>query len=236
MSVSAGVLRTLHRLHCQLAEQQERLQRGPLQIKAAQANVARLQEAFTATREKATAARVAADQKQLQLKTGETKILDLRTKLNTCNTNREYQALLEQIAADEMANSVLEDEILEALDKIEQLQVSVSEAEQGVEKSKAELTKVEQQINSTADSLKSDIERIRQELANAEQQLPSDFRPEYDRMVKAKGAESMAEVENDCCSGCHQQITPNLLNKLLMSQVVCCTSCARLLYLPEADR
>ncbi|MDH3717786.1 MAG: phospholipase [Planctomycetota bacterium] len=236
MSVSAGVLRTLHQLHCQLAEQEDRLQRGPQQIKAAQANVARLEQALAEIREKTTAARIAADQKQLQLKTGETKILDLRTKLNTCSTNREYQALLEQIAADEMANSVLEDEILEALEKIEQLQVNVGETEQGVDKSKAELAKVQQQVSSTTDSIKADIERLKQELATAEKQLPEDFRPEYDRTMKVRGADGMAPVENDCCTGCYQQITPNILSKLMMSHVVCCTTCARLLYLPEEGK
>ena len=59
---------------------------------------------------------MAVDKKQLQLKTGEDKVKDLRYKLNASTSNREYQALLEQIAADEMANSVLADEILEGLD------------------------------------------------------------------------------------------------------------------------
>lgn len=235
MSTSVGVLRTLHQLHCELAERQDRLQRGPQRIKAAQSNVANLEKAYSEQHEKTTAARVAADQKQLQLKTGETKILELRNKLNSCNTNREYQALLQQIAADEMANSVLEDEILEALEKIEQLQVSVGQAQERVDQGKAELAKAEQQVAASAESLKADIQRLKQELAASEKQLPADLRPDYDRMVKARGADGMAPVENDCCSGCYQQITPNLLSKLMMAQVVSCTSCARLLYLPEEN-
>ena len=72
---------------------------------------------------------MAADQKQLQLKAGEEKIKDLKRKLNAAASNREYQILKEQIAADEMANSVLEDEILEALEKIDQFQAKIAEAE-----------------------------------------------------------------------------------------------------------
>ena len=37
---------------------------------------------------------MAVDRKQLDLKSGEQKVLDLRVKLNTANNNREYQALL----------------------------------------------------------------------------------------------------------------------------------------------
>ena len=73
--------------------------------------------------------RVATDQKQLQLKSDEQKIKDHRAKLNAAASNREYQILKEQIAADEMTNSVLEDEIIEAMEKVDQLQATIAEAE-----------------------------------------------------------------------------------------------------------
>jgi predicted nucleic acid-binding Zn-ribbon protein len=176
---------------------------------------------------------MAADHKQLQLKTGEAKIVDLRNKLNTCNTNREYQALLEQIAADEMANSVLEDEILEALERIELLQVNIREAEQNVEKARAKLEKVRSEVTDNAARIKGEITRLEAELAEAENNLPSDFRVDYDRMVRGRGEDAMAAVDGDCCGGCYQHLTPNMLNQVHMSQIVACKSCGRLLYLPE---
>ena len=81
------------------------------------------------TKAEAKAIRMAADQKQLQLKSNEDKVKDLRRKLNAATSNREYQILLEQIAADEMANSVLADEILEALEKVDGFQTNIAEAE-----------------------------------------------------------------------------------------------------------
>jgi predicted nucleic acid-binding Zn-ribbon protein len=74
-------------------------------------------------------AKMAADQKQLQLKSSETKIRDLTAKLNACKTNREYQTLGDQIAADTMAAKVLEDEILEALERIDTLKPAVPAAD-----------------------------------------------------------------------------------------------------------
>ncbi len=81
---------------------------------------------------------MAADQKQLQLKSSEDKVKDLRRKLNAAASNREYQALLEQIAADEMANSVLADEILEALEKIDAFQKNLAEADAAAGRRQAE--------------------------------------------------------------------------------------------------
>ena len=53
------------------------------------------------------------DRKQLDLKASELRIADWKVKLNTCSSNKEYQTMNEQIAAAEMAGSVLADEILE---------------------------------------------------------------------------------------------------------------------------
>ena len=121
MSVTAAALRELHRIHQQLAELRDRLERGPKQVRAREANVALLEQRLAEAREKAKQTQVAVDRKQLDLKSGEQKVVDLRVKLNQANSNREYQSFIEQIAAAEMAGSVLSDEILEGMEKVDQL-------------------------------------------------------------------------------------------------------------------
>ena len=71
-------------------------------------------------KEKLLELRKSADGKSLQLKSNEAKNLDLTAKLNAASSNKEYEIISSQIEADKMANSVLEDEILEALDKVDQ--------------------------------------------------------------------------------------------------------------------
>ena len=101
MSVTAAALRELHRIHQQLADLRDRLDRGPKQVRAREANVAQLEARLTEARDRAKQTQMAIDRKQLDLKSGEQKVVDLRVKLNTANSNREYQALIEQIAAAE---------------------------------------------------------------------------------------------------------------------------------------
>jgi uncharacterized protein len=233
MSLTAAALRELHRLHQQLADLQDRLDRGPKQVRARQANVAQAEERVNQAHADVKAARVLVDQKQLQLKTGETKIADLKAKLNAAQTNREYQALKEQIAAAEMANSVLADEILEGMEKADQLKLAIGEAEQVLAKTKEELAKAQQSVKSHEETLLGDRGRVEANLKEAEQSLPDDFRDAYYRVVKAKGQDAMAQVEGESCGGCHQQLTTNMTNNLLMSRVVFCKVCGRLLYLPE---
>ena len=108
--------------------------------------MAQVEEQVAKVQAELKASKVALDQKQLQLKSGEGKIGELKVKLNQANTNREYQALRDQIAADEMANSVLADEILEAMEKLDQQKAAIPEVESRVTKAKDELTKAQQQI------------------------------------------------------------------------------------------
>ena len=147
----------LHRVHRQLTDVRERLDRGPRQVRAAETHVEHCKAQLATVKAEAKAIRVAADQKQLQLKTSEDKVKDLRRKLNAATSNREYQLLLEQIAADEMANSVLADEILELLEKSDEFQKNVVDAEAAGTAAKRKAEEVRGEVAKAEPSLRSEL-------------------------------------------------------------------------------
>ena len=230
MSVAAQTLRNLHRIHRQLADLSERIVAGPKQVQAKQHGVDYLEGELANAQEAVKNAKMTADRKQLSLKSGESKIGDLETKLNTCSTNREYQALMEQIAADKMANSVLEDEILELLDRIEQFQANVVELKEKLVVSKAELEKTSQEVHAKVEVLQRDHDRLVEELGPAEAELPEDLLNDYNRNVGERGEDGLAAVDENVCQGCFTQVTPNTAADLLMNRIIVCKSCGRLLY------
>jgi predicted nucleic acid-binding Zn-ribbon protein len=231
MSVTAAALRELHRIHQQLADLRDRLERGPKQVRAREANVLQLEAKLAEARDKTKQTQMAVDRKQLDLKSGEQKVVDLRVKLNTANSNREYQALLEQIAAAEMAGSVLSDEILEGMEKVDLHSIAAKEAEKNLATSKQELDKTKHAVEDSAASIRSDLARLEAELSQAEASLPSDMKADYQRVVRSKGADSLALADDGVCTGCGQQITLNMQNELKLSKLVFCKTCGRLLYL-----
>ncbi len=233
MTVTADALRELHRLHRQLTDLRGRKIRGPKQVKAHQANVQRLEEDLVKTQDDAKAVKMAVDDKQLQLRAKEDKLVDLNNKLSSCSTNREYQALQEQISADKVATSVLEDEILEALSKIDDCKPLLVQAQENLVKGKQDFERIVKLLEEKKLSIDSDLERLGQDLKRAESKLPADFRRDYDRVVAAKGEDALAEVDGQICGGCFQQFTANMHSELLMGRAIFCKSCGRLLYLPE---
>lgn len=233
MSVSVQVLRELHRLHRQLTDVGDRLARGPRQIQAAETLVKKLEDELAAAKETVKRARVASDEKNLQLREREARIKELRSRQNACQSNREYQAYKEQIAADEQANSVLTDEVLESLEKIEQLQAQLPTHEANLAKGRDDAAKVQQRVAGERAMLESELARLSAELKAAEGRLPGEFKADYDRAVRGRGEDGMAPLEGEACGGCYQTVTPNMHQMLVAGRPAFCKSCGRLLYLPE---
>src|SRR5947208_7764910 len=226
-------LRTLHRIHRQHSDLRDRLERGPRQIRVAEGSVKKTEGDLAQAKETFKHAKMSSDDKQLQLKHREAKLDDLQAKLNMAQSNKEYQLLKDQMAADKQANSVLADEILEALEKIDELQAAVKTAESNVVKTKDELTKVRQRVNDQQQGLEQELARVRGELEAAESQLEGDFKDNYLRLSRSMGEDCLAAVEGECCGGCSQTLTVQMLNLLRLDKPVFCMSCGRLLYVPE---
>jgi len=229
----AEALRTLHRIHRQLNDLKGRLARGPRLIKAHEASVAKLQKAYDDTKAEHQKLRVSTDQKQLQLSTSEAAVKKRESQLIQASDNREYQALKDQIAADSMANSVLADEILEGMEKIDELAARVVAAEQALAKGKEDAAKAKEAVAAERPGIQEDVERLQAEMKEVEQGLPGEFKESYNRLVRSRGEDALSLVEGHYCSGCNRQIPINRINELMMGKPVTCLSCGRLLYLPE---
>jgi uncharacterized protein len=232
-NIGTSVLRVLHRIHRQLTDLRERLDRGPRQIHIGETHVQHCENEVAKTKAEAKTLRVESDKKQLLLKGNEDKVKELRRKLNAATTNREYQLLLDQIAADEMANSVLADEILESMDKVDSFQANVAEAEKSLAAAVQKLADVRKEVAAHEPSLLGDVARLEAELKQSEETLPGEIRDLYNRTVRQKGEDALAAIENLICGGCNQQVPLNMFNQVMLGQPVMCKTCGRLLYLPE---
>jgi predicted nucleic acid-binding Zn-ribbon protein len=233
MEISAEVLQELHRFHHQLADLNGRLARGPKMVRIAKQVVQRTESELSTVKEDYKRTRIDSDDQQVQLKQRETKIADLQRKLNECKSNAEFKALKDQIAAEKKANSVLEDEILEKLERLDELKVTVEKTEQSLTKAREESEKTEHRVQDEHAKLEADLERVKNGLAQAEANLPPDFKDDYRRVVGSRGEDGLAPVEGESCSGCYTVLSPQTMNELYMKKMVFCTSCGCLLYLPE---
>ena len=231
MAVSNG-LQILHDLHLKLQAVQDDLEKGPRLIKAKENVLAKKQAELDLAKAKHTDQRKLADQKNLQLKTNEAKLADLNAKLNMASTNREFDILKGQIAADKMANSVLEDEILDCMEQVDLLKGKIVEAEKIVADAKGDIGKMTEQVASAQAGLKERAEKLRLAVTEAETVIPKDFMATYRRLVGAHGADSLAAVENNVCTSCNVSLSPQQGMELRGGRFIFCISCGKLIYAP----
>ena len=227
-------MKQLHDLRFKLREISDQLERGPRQIAAREQIIARKKEELEAQRNKLKQMKVAADQKNLQLKSSESRIYDLSGKLNIAANNREYEALRSQIAADTMAKSVLEDEILEALEKVDAAQIEVKKVELDMVAVEGELKKLAEEVRAKEAGLKEKAAALQTEVAEAEKVLPPDVVPQYRRLVAAYGADALAPVVNKSCSQCYVSLTTQVFLELRAGAIKFCT-CGRLMYVADDE-
>jgi predicted nucleic acid-binding Zn-ribbon protein len=220
----------IHRLHLQLRETQEQMERGPRLLKARQQATAQKQADLEAQKQKHKGLRVTADQKSLQLKSNEAKIADLRAKLNQASSNREFDIIRTQIDADTMANSVLEDEILDTLEKVDAAQIGVKQLEEAVVAAKAEEARIAAETDKTLPGLQTQVAELTTALTAAESKLPADFLLQYRRLAQAYGAGALAEVDGSICGSCYVSLPPQMAVQVRAGHVVFCKTCGRLVY------
>lgn len=232
-NVATEALRTLHRIRRQLNDLEERQQRGPRVARAHQANLERLENDLAECQTEATALRIAADEKQLQLGSREAAVKRRQEQLLQASSNVEFQALKDQIAADQKANSVLTDEILEVMEKMDECARKVARAEAAVDRGRQETEKADNDVEVQSPRIQADIRRLEAELKEAEAALPGDFRELYRRLMRSRGEDALTPMNGQFCGGCNQHVPLNKINDLMLSHPIVCTNCGRLLYLPE---
>ena len=174
---------------------------------------------------------VSKKEKEIELETKETGIKKLNTQLYQLKTNKEYEAMQQQIGLAHADCSVLEEEILKLMDAIEQ-------EEKNIAKKQKETEQRQQDVNAQIKQIEQQISAIEAELAKEEEKrkiLAADVAPKvlshYERILEGKDGFAMAPIVEHTCGGCHMQLPPQVINEIRLKQdIIYCHICSRILY------
>ncbi len=234
MSTTAASLKALHHLYLRLHDVNQKLERGPKRIKLKEEFALQQEENLKSIQDQVLQLKKQVQQKNLDLHSNEAKILDLKGKLNTASSNKEFDIIKGQIQADEMANSVLEDEILELMDKIDVAEADVQSWVSKKDTAHQSAKKSAQDFEDARDSLDEEIKECEAAIADAEHIIPENVKVQFQRLVRSHGAGALSIVDGKYCSSCNVLISPQLRVELNSGRLVFCKSCGRLLYLEES--
>jgi uncharacterized protein len=226
-------LRTLHHLLRQKSDFEDQLARCPRIIQIARAKSVQLDKAVETSKANWQKCQKDADGKQMTLRQREQRIEQMRVRRNACDSNKEFQILSEQIDADLKANSVLEDEILELLDRSERLHQESHESREVAAKGKLNFEQVKQETEARARELTAKIAALVAEIRQREKLFPGDFLDAFRRRAESNGPDALAETDGHSCGSCHSLLTTQILSELRQSKAVACKSCGAIMYMIE---
>ena len=221
----------LHQLLQNLKSVQDKLVRGPRQIKARQKKIVAANAVLVDKEGELKSLRAESDRKSLDLRSKEAHLLEFKRKLNGAASNREYEIITGQIDADIAAKAVLEDEILEYLDRVDTLQDEVEAAKKKIADLEIETQKFADDFKQRAAGMQQEEAELNVKAKEAQKVIPSEVREQFQRMVVAYGPEAMADCTDGVCSNCFVQMTPQSKVLLNNGNSLFCGSCGRLNYL-----
>ena len=222
-------LRRLYRLHREIDRVSRHLERLPRKIAAARQLLDQSDQAYHQIKERLHRAERLAKEKQEHLKAREARVDELRRRLNECSSNKEFQALQQQIRADDQATSVLTDEIVELLDRIEELQGTLEAARKERAEAEGQLASVTEEAEGQMAAYRQELAGLQEQVAEAAGQLSADIRTEYQRIVELRGSEGLALVEGSSCNVCRRALTLETIHQVSQGKAVACTSCGAIL-------
>ena len=168
---------------------------------------------------------------ELDIDTRKDSITKLKNQQLETKKNEEFAAMEHSITNYQDEISKLEDSQLELMEKGEELNTSLKEAndihakEQKVVDAELAIIKERKiQFSKKIEELKSDREKIASNIDN-------DLLDQYNRIFKSKKGVAVSELVNDICSGCHMKVTPTTAGMVRAEKVVStCDQCGRILY------
>jgi uncharacterized protein len=236
MPAIADNLRDLHLLHQRAQALRDRIASGPKTLAARQLALSKRQAELDQAKKTLHDAKLQFTKEEHLIKGIDTKIDDLKVKLNLIKKNDEYKALQNQIAHERANKSKLEEEMLVAMETIETSTAEVSRMDAEVKRFAGEVAALETQISEQAAAHKSQLEGFDAAIIAAESAIPEEFRVTYRRIVSRYGADALAACEDGSCRGCYTSLTPQMINDLINGAGLSfCLSCGRLLYMTEPE-
>ena len=171
---------------------------------------------------------------ELELGSKEDASKKLQTQLYSLKTNKEYQAMLQQMQDSKADTSVIEDKILVLFEQVDKIK---AEAEQEKQRLKEEEKVFLEEKKKVEDRLKEIDGRLSQLDAQRKQATPGiepKILAQYERILSSRDGLAIVDVKNNTCHGCNMFVPPQVINLIKMyERAITCEVCNRILYIKD---
>ena len=224
-----------------LREAQGRLDAASKNVRIQERKVHDLAEKLKLAQTKLRELQAKGGQLELDVKTREARIDKLRSQQQNANNNKEYQAFLMEISTEKIDRGKTEDELLKVMELIETGQKDVKDQSAHFEAESQSLATMRSQIGERVAKLQAEVDALRPARDAAAEAVPERHRHIFERLAERYEGEALSALskpdrrrEEYLCESCHMDLVVDVYNRLhSRDDLIYCTSCGRILYIPE---
>lgn len=173
-------------------------------------------------------------EKELELAVNAETVKKLHGQLYSLKTNKEFQAMQQQIADNKADGSVIEEKILISLEESDKIKACIEEENLRLKNEEKIFSEQKKKIESR---LKEIADRLSQLGAWRKQVIPEidpKMLHDYERILRSRDGLAIAAVKDNSCGGCHMLLPPQVINLIRMYEhIITCEMCNRILYISE---
>ncbi len=170
-----------------------------------------------------------AHEKDLEIHEGHTE--KMKTRLSELKTNKEYQAHLFEIDMANKKKGEIEDKILALMEKIEQMQRTVTDLQAKVAAAEQVFSQEKSMLDESDRSLAAELGRLEAEQQTRAARVEKALLDRYTKLKASRKDQALAAVRDGMCCGCRLQVPPQLIAEVKRSHDLhTCPYCYRMLY------
>lgn len=223
-------LKELQEIDLRLSEISSKIEALPEKISAVESAYLEVKTEHENSKNELDEAEKARRKEEMELTSTAENLRQRESRLYAIKTNKEYQAVLKEIAEAKKANKEREERILAYMEKIESLTQKITQLDK-------DLADKEAAFNKESEFIKAEEEELKKQYAEFEKRRPDILSKldvklvrKYDH-IRQRYDDALVRVEKGVCQGCSMNVTPQLYNEMLRyKELKNCPCCHRLIY------
>lgn len=170
-------------------------------------------------------------EKEQSLALLEEELKELDNKLLMIKTQKEFEAINNEINAKRDLKNQIEEEIFLIMGDIEEYEKELAKVEEELQKKEPEYKKKLEALEARLSEIENKKKEFDDERKKLLASVPAYYASEYERLRK-KGVTPrvVPVVGGDSCGGCYMTLTPKILTWVKTGKIVQCENCMRFLY------
>ncbi len=232
---SLKILCQIQQIDLELKALQKQTNDIPLRISRWKNELETNQKEIAKTKKEIEKLTVEVKEKELEVESNQETLKKYNAQLYIVKTNKEYLSLLHEIEEIKRKNSHIEDNILQLMENIDSNEKFLKEKKQKLEKLEEEFNKKEKEETEKEKNLNEKLAQKKNERQTVTANTDQSLLAKYERISKSKDGLAIVSLVDNCCGGCHLEITRQTRNEIKFgSKTITCEGCGRIIYWEES--